>query len=162
MRVQKIHANSGYEFALLDDEGLAISVVTDFLGYLRARGCSLNTLVAYAHDLQHSVSSSSAQRFIIRSSHHDELWTSCNTYALYPVAAKSESSYRKSARVYQRGQRSNLRRLRSIVFSLPSGELHSSRVRVSFLFSVKSCLLAATSTDHPWLSKPSNSNNKPS
>jgi len=53
MRVQKVHANSRYEFALLDDEGLAISVVTDFLGYLRARGCSPNTLIAYAHDLQH-------------------------------------------------------------------------------------------------------------
>jgi len=53
MRVQKVHANSGYEFALLDDEGLAISVVTNFLAYLRARGCSPNTIVAYAHDLQH-------------------------------------------------------------------------------------------------------------
>jgi hypothetical protein len=52
MRVQKVHANSKYEFALLDDEGLAIPLVTDFLGFLSARGCSPNTLVAYAHDLQ--------------------------------------------------------------------------------------------------------------
>jgi hypothetical protein len=29
MRVQKVYANSGYEFALLDDEGLAIPIVTD-------------------------------------------------------------------------------------------------------------------------------------
>ena len=51
MRVQKVHLNAGYEFALLDDEGLAIPLVSNFLGYLRARGCSPNTLCAYAHDL---------------------------------------------------------------------------------------------------------------
>jgi integrase len=53
MRVQKVYVNSGYEFALLDNEGLAIPIVADFLGYLRARGCSPNTIVAYAHDLRH-------------------------------------------------------------------------------------------------------------
>lgn len=53
MRVQKVHVDSGYEFELLDDEGLAIPIVSNFLGYLRARGCSPNTLCAYAHDLQH-------------------------------------------------------------------------------------------------------------
>src|SRR5205085_1142892 len=45
--------NAGYEFSLLDDEGVAIPVVSNFLSYLRARGCSPNTLCAYAHDLQH-------------------------------------------------------------------------------------------------------------
>jgi len=53
MRVQKVRHNAGYEFTLLDDEGLAIPLVSNFLGYLRARGCSPNTLCAYAHDLQH-------------------------------------------------------------------------------------------------------------
>ena len=53
MRVQKVRHNTGYEFTLLDDEGLAIPVVSNFLSYLRARGCSPNTLCAYAHDLQH-------------------------------------------------------------------------------------------------------------
>jgi site-specific recombinase XerD len=53
MRVQKVHLNAGYEVALLDDEGLAIPIVSNFLGYLSARGCSPNTLCAYAHDLQH-------------------------------------------------------------------------------------------------------------
>ncbi len=53
MRVQKVRHNAGYEFTLLDDEGLPILVVSNFLGYLRARGCSPNTLCAYALDLQH-------------------------------------------------------------------------------------------------------------
>lgn len=53
MRVQKVHDDSGLQFVLRDDEGLAISVVTNFLGYLRARGSSPNTLSAYAHDLLH-------------------------------------------------------------------------------------------------------------
>jgi len=53
MRVQKVHDDSGLQFVLLDDEGLAISAVTNFLGYLRARGSSPNTLSAYAHDLRH-------------------------------------------------------------------------------------------------------------
>jgi len=53
MRVQKVHVDSGYEFELLDDEGLAIPIVSNFLGYLHARGCSPNTLCAYAHDLLH-------------------------------------------------------------------------------------------------------------
>ncbi len=53
MRVQKVHDDSGLQFVLLDDEGLSISAVADFLGYLRARGSSPNTLSAYAHDLLH-------------------------------------------------------------------------------------------------------------
>lgn len=53
MRVQKVHDDSGLQFVLFDDEGMAISVVTNFLGYLRARGSSPNTLSAYAHDLLH-------------------------------------------------------------------------------------------------------------
>ncbi len=53
MRVQKVHHNAEYDFTLLDDEGLAIPLVSNFLSYLRARSCSPNTLCAYAHDLQH-------------------------------------------------------------------------------------------------------------
>ena len=44
-------SNSGYESALLDEEGREISVVAEFLGYLRARGCSTKTIAAHAHDL---------------------------------------------------------------------------------------------------------------
>ncbi len=53
MHVQKGQRNSRCEFALIDDEGLAIPIVSNFLGYLRARDCSPNTLCAYAHDLRH-------------------------------------------------------------------------------------------------------------
>lgn len=53
MHVQKVHDDSGFQFVLLDDEGIAISIVTNFLAYLRARGSSPNTLSAYAHDLLH-------------------------------------------------------------------------------------------------------------
>ncbi len=49
MRVQKVHTNSGYEIALLDDKGLAITFVTGFLGYVRARGCSPNTVRRQRH-----------------------------------------------------------------------------------------------------------------
>src|SRR5437764_7725291 len=69
MRVQKVRHNAGYEFTLLDDEGLAIPIVCNFLGYLRARGCSPNTLCAYAHDLQHFyrfLSSANIQEFTPR------------------------------------------------------------------------------------------------
>jgi Phage integrase, N-terminal SAM-like domain len=38
---------------LLDDDGVPVDVVSEFLHYLAARGCSPNTLVAYAYDLRH-------------------------------------------------------------------------------------------------------------
>lgn len=38
---------------LVDDGGSPIAVVTDYLAYLAARGCSPNTATAYAHDLRH-------------------------------------------------------------------------------------------------------------
>ena len=40
-------------FDLLDDQGQFVTPVTGFLRYLTARGCSPNTLSAYAHDLLH-------------------------------------------------------------------------------------------------------------
>jgi len=40
-------------FELLDDDGQPISAVASFLRHLRARGCSPNTLSAYAYDLLH-------------------------------------------------------------------------------------------------------------
>jgi integrase/recombinase XerD len=38
---------------LLDDDGTAIPTVSPFLRHLRARGCSPNTPLSYADDLQH-------------------------------------------------------------------------------------------------------------
>ncbi|MGT2428922.1 tyrosine-type recombinase/integrase [Cupriavidus basilensis] len=38
---------------LLDDAGGPVQVVNDYLRHLAARNCSPNTLIAYAHDLQH-------------------------------------------------------------------------------------------------------------
>ncbi len=54
MRVRRIRDDSGrvsYEF--LDDDDLPVPLVTGFLRHLGARGCSPNTLSAYAHDLLH-------------------------------------------------------------------------------------------------------------
>ncbi len=54
MRVRRIRDDSGrvsYEF--LDDDDRAVPLVTSFLRHLDARGCSPNTLSAYAHDLLH-------------------------------------------------------------------------------------------------------------
>ncbi len=39
--------------ALLDDDGESVAVVSGFLRHLAARGCSPNTLTAYAYDLRH-------------------------------------------------------------------------------------------------------------
>jgi len=38
---------------LLDDDGESVAVVSGFLRHLAARGCSPNTLTAYAYDLRH-------------------------------------------------------------------------------------------------------------
>lgn len=53
MRVQKVRDDSGLHFRLIDDEGLEVTAVSDFLRHLRARGSSPNTLSAYAYDLLH-------------------------------------------------------------------------------------------------------------
>src|SRR5712691_5747305 len=55
MRVHHIRRDNDHDetFELLDDDGQAIPVVAGFLRYLRARGCSPNTLSAYAFDLLH-------------------------------------------------------------------------------------------------------------
>jgi integrase len=55
MRVQRIQLSSSQDlsYALLDDEDQPILAVSGFLRHLRARGCSPNTLSAYAFDLLH-------------------------------------------------------------------------------------------------------------
>ena len=55
MRVHHIRRDNVHDetFELLDDDGQAIPVVAGFLRHLRARGCSPNTLSAYAYDLLH-------------------------------------------------------------------------------------------------------------
>ncbi len=55
MRVSHICRDNDHDetFELLDDNGQAIPVVAGFLRQLRARGCSPNTLSAYAYDLLH-------------------------------------------------------------------------------------------------------------
>jgi site-specific recombinase XerD len=55
MRVSHIRRDNDHDetFELLDDDGQAIPVVAGFLRQLRARGCSPNTLSAYAYDLLH-------------------------------------------------------------------------------------------------------------
>ena len=55
MRVHHVHKGSDHDetFELLDDDDQPIPVVAGFLHHLRARGCSPNTLSAYAYDLLH-------------------------------------------------------------------------------------------------------------
>jgi hypothetical protein len=55
MRVRHIRRDHAHDetFELLDDDDQAIPVVAGFLRQLRARGCSPNTLSAYAYDLLH-------------------------------------------------------------------------------------------------------------
>lgn len=53
MRVRKVHEEDGVRFELLDDGDLPVPEAEGFLRYLKARGCSPNTLSAYAHDLKH-------------------------------------------------------------------------------------------------------------
>ena len=50
MRVQRIQQTSEHDlsFELLDDEDQPIPEVSGFMQHLRARGCSPNTLSAYA------------------------------------------------------------------------------------------------------------------
>src|SRR5689334_25443102 len=51
--VQRRYNNGSLHVELLDDTGVPVAIVADFLRQLTARGCSPNTIVAYAHDLQH-------------------------------------------------------------------------------------------------------------
>ncbi len=51
MQVRKISRGNGSRFELLDDEERPVPEVDAFLRHLEARGCSPNTLSAYAHDL---------------------------------------------------------------------------------------------------------------
>jgi len=53
MRVKRCQQVGSVAFELVDDQGEIIAVVAGFLRYLTARGCSPNTLSAYAHDLLH-------------------------------------------------------------------------------------------------------------
>ena len=57
MRVQRLQANpenvNDITYALLDENGEPISVISSFMQYLRSRGCSPHTLSAYAYDLLH-------------------------------------------------------------------------------------------------------------
>jgi len=55
MRVHRVQESSAHEATveLLDDDGQPIPAVASFLRYLRTRGCSPNTLSAYAYDLLH-------------------------------------------------------------------------------------------------------------
>ncbi len=55
MRVHHVRKGSDHDetFELLDDDDQPIAVVAGFLRHLRARGCSPNTLAAYAYDLLH-------------------------------------------------------------------------------------------------------------
>jgi integrase len=55
MRVHHVHKGSHQDetFELLDDDDHPIPAIAGFLRHLRARGCSPNTLSAYAYDLLH-------------------------------------------------------------------------------------------------------------
>ena len=53
MRVQISDGAGGLEVSLLDRDGVPVDVVTGYLRYLGARGCSPNTVRSYAYDLLH-------------------------------------------------------------------------------------------------------------
>jgi integrase len=58
MRVRRIQLTNEHDisFELLDDDDQSIPAVSGFMRHLRARGCSPNTLSAYAYDLLHFMS----------------------------------------------------------------------------------------------------------
>jgi integrase len=64
MRVQRIQLDNERDisFELFDDENEPIPMVSGFMRHLRARGCSPNTLSAYAYDLLHFMSFLQEQR----------------------------------------------------------------------------------------------------
>jgi integrase len=53
MRVQRRQQDESVSFELLDDQDHPVTEVAGFLRHLGARGCSPNTLSAYAYDLLH-------------------------------------------------------------------------------------------------------------
>lgn len=54
MSVHRKQADNGrVQIALLDEAGEPVAIVSAFLHHLAARDCSPNTILAYAHDLQH-------------------------------------------------------------------------------------------------------------
>jgi integrase len=53
VRVRSGDAVGGVAVELVDESGAPVAVVSAFLGHLAARGCSPNTLAAYAYDLRH-------------------------------------------------------------------------------------------------------------
>ncbi len=54
MRVREERQDDGSRHVdLVDDDGRPVEVVSGFLRFLAARGCSPNTLVSYAYDLRH-------------------------------------------------------------------------------------------------------------
>lgn len=56
MKVRRVSSSEGggqVSFELIDDDGQPVPQVSGFMRFLSARGCSLNTLAAYAHDLLH-------------------------------------------------------------------------------------------------------------
>ena len=53
MRVQRCQSGDSSSVELPDDAGNAVVVVSGFLRHLTARGCSPNTIIAYAYDLSH-------------------------------------------------------------------------------------------------------------
>jgi len=58
MRVQRVQLTNEHDvsFELLDDDNQPIPIVSGFMRHLHARGCSPNTLSAYAYDLLHFMS----------------------------------------------------------------------------------------------------------
>ena len=56
MRVRRIQLENEHDlsFELLDDDDQPIPIVSSFMRHLRARGCSPNTLSAYAEDTRRS------------------------------------------------------------------------------------------------------------
>ena len=53
MRVRSTDAVGGVSVELVDEYGAPVAVVSAFLRHLAARGCSPNTVAAYAYDLRH-------------------------------------------------------------------------------------------------------------
>lgn len=58
MRVRRIQRKNepAVSFELIDDDNQCVPIVSGFLSYLHARGCSPNTQAAYAYDLLHFLS----------------------------------------------------------------------------------------------------------
>jgi hypothetical protein len=64
MKVQRVQLSNANDvsYVLLDEHDQPIEVVSGFMRHLHARGCSPNTLSAYAYDLLHFLSFLQEQR----------------------------------------------------------------------------------------------------